>query len=193
MGTGTVTIGQFVEENQISITSERSDSNPHMDGSADMDNYKCTLNRPLEVESGSNRAFDVILAGKRIDTLFAKDDARADDIRASLVNHDGYDPSITVRKRRIPRAAKMTVYFSKGIGHHGAEPTTEEVLSCLADDAAGVENSPSFEDWCSEYGYDTDSRKAEKIFKACEHQATRLKNFLGDDLFEQLLWKVERA
>jgi hypothetical protein len=90
------------------------------------------------------------------------------------------------------RKLRMTVTFSKGRGHNGAEPTANEVLDCLASDAAGVESAGSFEDWCSEYGYDTDSRKAHKTFKACEHEATRLKNFLGDDLYDQLLWHTER-
>jgi hypothetical protein len=88
--------------------------------------------------------------------------------------------------------ARMTVHFSKGFGLKGAEPTAAEVLDCLASDAAGIENARSFEDWCSEYGYDTDSRRAEKTFKTCEHQASRLKTFLGDELFETLLWKLER-
>lgn len=66
-----------------------------------------------------------------------------------------------------------------------------EVLN--ASDAAGVENATSFEDWCEEYGYDTDSRCAERTFKACKHATERLKNFLGNDLYETLLWKIERS
>jgi hypothetical protein len=93
---------------------------------------------------------------------------------------------------RSDRVRVMTLTFSKGSGHNGAEPTADEVLDCLASDAAGVENTSDFEDWCSDYGYDADSRKAEKIYKACVHQSERLKTFLGDDLYEQLLWNTER-
>ena len=85
---------------------------------------------------------------------------------------------------------KLTVYFSKGYGHHGAEPTAAEVLSCLASDSSSVDNS-GFEDWCSELGYETDSRKAKKTFEACEHAAKRLLNFLGSDLYNQLLYETE--
>ena len=60
----------------------------------------------------------------------------------------------------------MTVYFSKGSGHNGAAPTLEEVLETLASDASGVDNARDFEDWCSEYGYDTDSRTAERTYNA---------------------------
>ena len=88
--------------------------------------------------------------------------------------------------------SRMTVYFSMGYGHHGAEPEADEVLDCLASDASGIENARSFEDWCGDYGYDSDSRKAEKIFNTCEHQAKRLRQFLGDSAYETLLWNTER-
>jgi hypothetical protein len=87
---------------------------------------------------------------------------------------------------------RMTVTFSKGPGHNGAEPTAEEVLDCLASDASGVQNARSFDDWCSEYGYDTDSRKAEKIYKACVRQSAELLNLLGQTGYDTLLWNTER-
>lgn len=86
----------------------------------------------------------------------------------------------------------MVVYFSKGIGHHGAEPTVEEVLDCMASDASGVENARSFEDWCGEYGYSADSRKAERTYKTIERQAKRLKDVLGNEDYDVLLWHTER-
>lgn len=86
---------------------------------------------------------------------------------------------------------RMTLYFSQGYGISG-EPTAEGVLDCIASDSAGVENARSFEDWCGDYGYDTDSRKAERIFKVCEAQAQKLKNFLGDDLYKELLRDTAR-
>jgi hypothetical protein len=85
---------------------------------------------------------------------------------------------------------QLTCYFSMGIGLSG-EPTAEDVLNSLAADAAGVENARDFEDWCSEYGYDTDSRKAEKTFKICQKQAKQLKAFLGDDLYQAFLFDTE--
>lgn len=88
--------------------------------------------------------------------------------------------------------ARMTTYFSMGYGHNGKQPEAADVLSCLADDSAGVENAGDFEGFCSEFGYDTDSRKAEKTYKACQHSAARLKKFLGDDLYQSLLWNTER-
>ena len=86
------------------------------------------------------------------------------------------------------------VYFSQGSGHT-QPPTVADVLDCCVMDAAGFENSPKFEDWCFEYGYDTDSRKAEKIFHACKQQAAQLKRFLACDAgaYEALLFDKERG
>jgi len=91
-----------------------------------------------------------------------------------------------------PFARQMTVYFSQGYGHNGKAPEVGSVLDCLSSDASSIENARGFEDWASDFGYDADSRKAEKTYRACEHQAKRLRSFLGDDLFNQLLWHTER-
>ncbi len=88
--------------------------------------------------------------------------------------------------------SQMTVYFSMGYGHNGKPPKAADILDCLASDAAGVENARDFEDWASEYGYDTDSRKAECTYHACEKSAAKLKRFLGESAYERLLWETER-
>ena len=88
---------------------------------------------------------------------------------------------------------QLTVYFSMGVAI-SREPSAEDVLDCLASDASSVDNAASFEDWAGELGYDTDSRKAERIYKVCERQAMRLRNFLGDqENYETLLYQTERA
>ena len=85
----------------------------------------------------------------------------------------------------------LTVYFSQGSAHK-KPPTLAEVLDCLASDASGVDNAQSFEAWASEYGYDTDSRKAEKTYNICVQQAQELKALLGQDAYNQLLNGTER-
>lgn len=86
---------------------------------------------------------------------------------------------------------RMTITFSQGYGHSGAEPETASVLNCLSSDSASFENASSFEDWASDFGYDANSRKAERTFKTIEHLTKRLRNFLGEDLYQQLLWHTE--
>lgn len=90
--------------------------------------------------------------------------------------------------------ATMRLYYSKGKGLNGVAPTADEVLDCLASDASSIENANNnFEAFCDDYGYDIDSRKAEKTFNACARQAQRLNKFLGEDYYRQLLWDVERS
>jgi hypothetical protein len=86
----------------------------------------------------------------------------------------------------------MTTYFSKGIGHHGAEPTATEVLDCLASDASSVEYSADFEEWATESGYDTDSRKAYRTWETINAQTKKLKAFLGEELYDALLNDTDR-
>lgn len=52
---------------------------------------------------------------------------------------------------------------------------------CLTD---GLIAKNSFEDFCSEFGYDTDSRKAEKIYKACEKSLKKFERVFDCDLYD---------
>jgi hypothetical protein len=58
-------------------------------------------------------------------------------------------------------------------------PKVEEVLNSLLLDSSALDIT--FEEWCSEYGYDTDSRKAEKTFNLCNELGKKLKRLLGED------------
>lgn len=59
-------------------------------------------------------------------------------------------------------------------------PEFADVLHSLASDASVIDYG-SFEDWAREFGYDTDSRKAETIYRACLEIALKLRNALGDE------------
>lgn len=80
---------------------------------------------------------------------------------------------------------RMTVYFSQGSAHVNP-PTVVDVIDSVASDSRGVE-SQSFHDWCGDYGYDDDSIKALKTFKACRKYAGKLRTLLGDAAFAELL------
>lgn len=89
---------------------------------------------------------------------------------------------------------QMTVYFSQGYGHNGAEPKCSDVLESMILDARGVDNASGFESWCREYGYQDDDgfyRNANsgprRIYNACVRQTERLHRFLGDLYFRALL------
>lgn len=51
----------------------------------------------------------------------------------------------------------------------------------IACTSGASDNSSSFEDWCSELGFDADSRKAEKIYRASVRQTEKLKKLLGNE------------
>ncbi len=59
------------------------------------------------------------------------------------------------------------------------EPTAYDVLYCLISDTTGYEED--FESWASSYGYDADSRKAERIWRAVKAFAVKTRRLLGKD------------
>lgn len=64
-------------------------------------------------------------------------------------------------------------------------PSMADVLHCLLMDAEVID-AGSFEEWAENFGYDTDSRKAEGIYRACLDTGLKLRSMLGDDLMGQL-------
>ena len=144
------TTAEFIAEHQITMTATRTDSNPNMADSRDMDHWICKFERRE-------------LTGKRYNA----------------------------RKDGSAVVARMQAHFSMGYGHKGAEPTAKDVLDCLASDASSIEWD-TFEAWADNMGYDSDSRKAERIYKAVERGSAKLKRFLGDALYDALLHNTER-
>lgn len=64
-------------------------------------------------------------------------------------------------------------------------PTAKDALACLTLDY-GVINHPNFESWADEFGYDKDSREAEKIYNECMKIALLLRSTLGEKEIERL-------
>lgn len=58
-------------------------------------------------------------------------------------------------------------------------PDAPTVLSSLMLDASAADTT--FADWCSEYGYDTDSRGALDTFLTCQQIGAELRRLLGAD------------
>ena len=71
------------------------------------------------------------------------------------------------------------------IGKGPILPDPCDVLYSLVSDAS-VLDSFAFEEWASEFGYDPDSRKAERVYHACLEIALKLRNGIGDAGFRQL-------
>ncbi len=58
-------------------------------------------------------------------------------------------------------------------------PNLADVLYSLASDS-DVLDASTFEDWANEFGFDADSRQAEKTYRACLEIALKLRNALGE-------------
>lgn len=62
-----------------------------------------------------------------------------------------------------------------------ARPTCYDVLACLTKYEPGT-----FEDFCSEYGYDEDSRAAERIYIAVQKEFANLKRLFDPEQLEAM-------
>lgn len=101
----------------------------------------------------------------------------------------------------------LTTDYSQGIGHAPSykisdkymamkaqafeaetgiiDPDIKDVLYSLILDS-NVLNYPEFEEWASDCGYETDSRKAESIYRDCLKNALKMRGSLGESLLAQL-------
>ena len=53
------------------------------------------------------------------------------------------------------------------------KPEIDDVLYCLVMDCSACDMS--FDDWCFDFGYDTDSRKALETYLTCQNNGTRIR------------------
>jgi len=72
-----------------------------------------------------------------------------------------------------------------GVTRHKHEPDPVSVMASLVMDSDVIDAS-SFEEWASNCGYDTDSRKAETIYRACLDIALKLRNSIGEAGLQKL-------
>lgn len=64
------------------------------------------------------------------------------------------------------------------------EPAMSDVLNCLMTDATALDES--FKNWCDNFGYDVDSRKAERTYFECQELGEKVLRILGRERFERL-------
>lgn len=79
----------------------------------------------------------------------------------------------------------------------GVKTTPDEdpatVLDALVSDATAYLDNSSFEDFARDFGYDEDSRRAERLFNDCKKVAEWLPELLGGkDEFDKLAYEIER-
>jgi hypothetical protein len=84
----------------------------------------------------------------------------------------GYRRTLTYRGRRYTFDYWMGRLCER-------DPNAEDCLDCLLSDARAGEQS--FEEFCTEFGYDADSRRAEATWRACRRAGRGLRRLLGAD------------
>ena len=100
-----------------------------------------------------------------------------------------YNPRVTVDEfDAMKRACESGKAFTAGRMLYTKPipaPDVADVVHCLLSDAEAID-CESFEEWCSQMGADTDSRKDEAIYRACVDTGLRLRTLFGDALMLKL-------
>lgn len=97
--------------------------------------------------------------------------------------------TITVRNTDTGRKTSFDFWASIANPELETEYDILNAFRCFLEDACS--GSESFEDFCSEYGYDTDSRKAEKVWKACKRAAVKFSRIAPDTDIYDLINSME--
>lgn len=92
----------------------------------------------------------------------------------------------TIKQVGFGNKQSVILNYSQGSAHT-KPPTITDVLESVALDCSGVENTRTFEEWADESGYDTDSRKAERIYIACLDQRAKFQTLLGHEAYKTFL------
>ena len=108
------------------------------------------------------------------------------DYMQGIAHMPGYEQRNTMlQNERRKIASEEGLFFPKYArsrfgGKKIKQPDLTDVLWSLVMDAEAVEYS-SFEEWAETYGYDTDSREAEKIYRQCLEIGLKLRQIINLD------------
>jgi hypothetical protein len=187
----TKTIQQFIEQHHITMSVSAADRNPHNADDTwakDASHWLCTMNR-------DNRT-DCFVC------YFSQGSAhrRWRETGRQGLPSVGFTGNVAPHNIRTKFAPVNPPHGKESVDLHEYRkictepipPDLASVLDCLISDASGYDNAKDFEDWCSEYGSDPDSRKAEATYRLIGEQAKRLRHFLGDEAYRELMYEVER-
>lgn len=94
---------------------------------------------------------------------------------ASSTQHN----KVTMRNLATRKSATIDFWGSKMKPNQDSVEGLKGALDCITLDISSVECS-DFEAFCAEMCYDTDSRKAEKIYNACKKELDKFERVVGD-------------
>jgi hypothetical protein len=169
-------------KNLITITSEHVGVD-YTDPKYPQDKCICTLHyvnsaageRTAEFEYGTGIGHRVLARGVKSESKYGSDRIR--------LHHDISNSTVNSYKEAIEKNM-LVLKKEKGkvVG-----PDVADVLDCILSDSTACEQS--FEEWCSEFGYDSDSRKAHAVYLASQQNGDKLRKLLGLKLIDELRQK----
>lgn len=173
------TIQDFIAAHGLTMTAEPAASNPNMDD-------------PMP---GASHWLCILTSehGSKLPVPFSQGSAHRRWKAKPLYGFSRVTPKDWQRfgyKKGGPANFTPKTVFDKEVYDALTEPTAPDlanVLDCLRSDASSIDDARSFEDWASNFGYDTDSRKAEKTYRACQDSAQALRHLLGRKAYDELM------
>ena len=97
---------------------------------------------------------------------------------------ESFEYSTGAGLRRVEKLQKWQIAYRHEPKSFPVKPTAASVLYCLLSDAEALDMS--FSDWCANFGYDEDSRKALAIYDSCCENAKKLRRCFDRQTIETL-------
>lgn len=93
----------------------------------------------------------------------------------------------TVTLRNVETQQDFTIDYYMGEGHRTASgaPVAPEPFAVLASIYSDNPRGMFFDEWCAEFGYDSDSRRALDIYLACQRQTAAFRRVFPNMDWEQ--------
>lgn len=195
------TIQAFIERHSLTMTAEPTAHNEFMESSDPkaprMFHYRCNIHKAEKPDSavGNGLALTFSVGSGVIEDWARKTPVYlARRMRTLRAQYPANAPAAWVSRAWPPRNMADADEYEAALqdAAKGYRPDLASVLDCLASDCATFENARSFEEWAPELGYDPDSRKAERIYRAIGEQYRGLETLLGRDALQELMFETER-
>lgn len=89
--------------------------------------------------------------------------------------------------KKEPKAMQLQASTAAKLAQYQkVAPKLDDVCHSILSDGAAFFDGERFEEWCANYGYDTDSRKAEATWRACDDIGRALARGLSRDELDGL-------
>ena len=89
---------------------------------------------------------------------------------------------VTVRNTETKRAVRFDFWGSMMNPELQSDYDLRNAFYCFVSDA--ISGKLAFSEFCSEFGYDEDSRTAEKTWKACKRAAEKADKIISGDIYD---------